>query len=177
MTSTKNSSETPAITVLSRALAEDYVPQPGEICISVTNPRQSPARLKSGWYTVVRLGFHDTDRPGGDFTVMSRVQARAVLEWAREREARPITVHCEHGASRSVAIGVFLAAWLDRPVNLLNDVLAPNPWVIKELRLAALPLALKWLDLRLLRTALFGPLTAQSLYRMMPRSIADTYLK
>jgi hypothetical protein len=85
----------------------------------------------------------------------------------RRHAAAPLTVHCQFGQSRSVAVGIFLAAWLDRQVLLAHDVLAPNPWVLRQLRRAALPCALRWRDWRLLAVALTGPLAPRFRYRMM----------
>jgi len=162
------------VRVLPRLDAQERIPEAREVCISVTNPRQSLATLRDGWFQVLRLGFHDTDRRGGNFTVMSLAQARDVLDFSRGHAGAPLTVHCEAGASRSVAIGVFLAAWLSRPLLLKHDVLAPNPWVIRQLRLAALRQAVAWHDGPLFRTAVCGPLAAR--YRVLPAHIADTYL-
>lgn len=152
----KNSKEHRVIRVLPRAEAETRTPFGGEVCISITNPNQSPAAL--GDYTdVLRLGFHDTDRLGGGFTVMSRVHARDCLAFGARHAAAPMTVHCQFGASRSVAIGLFLAAWLGRPLYVsATDVLMPNPWVINQLRAAALYRSLSDLDWRLLACAVLG---------------------
>lgn len=144
------------VRVLSRHAAAKRVPLAGEVCISITNPRQSAPPLE-GYADILRLGFHDTDREGGNFTVMSRAHAQAVLEFAAKHNAAPLMVHCEAGASRSVGIGLFLAAWLNRPLLLTaTDVLEPNPWVINQLRAAALVRGLSQRDWRLLACALFG---------------------
>lgn len=161
------------IRVLPRLEAERHAAQPGEVCVSITNPRQSPARL-GGFSQVLRLGFHDTDRPGGNFTLMSRGDARALLAFCAEYRNVPITVHCEFGASRSVAAGLFLAVWLRRPLLLNSDVLAPNPWVLRQLRRMALAHALRWWDGRLLWVALRG--AAKFRYEVLPAAVADTYL-
>jgi predicted protein tyrosine phosphatase len=164
------------VRVLPRLDAVHRVPDSGEACISITNPRQSPASLEDGWAEVLRLGFHDTDRRGGGFTEMTLEHAMDVLAFGRRHAAAPLTVPCQFGQSRSVAVGVFLAAWLGRPVQLTHDVLAPNPWVVRQLRRAALLCALRWCDGRLLMVALVSPLAPRFRYGMMPKAIADTYL-
>lgn len=146
-----------SIVVLPREEAEAWVPRPGEVAISIANPRQSRAQLSRDFADVLALGFHDTDRVGGGFTTMSPLHARTVLKLAREGRDKPIMVHCQAGASRSVGIALFLAAWLQRPLEIVAaDVLVPNPWVINQLRAAALPQALRTRDRGLLSCALFG---------------------
>lgn len=144
------------VRVLPRLAAEHRTPLADEVCISITNPRQSPARL-TGFADILRLGFHDTDRIGGGFTVMSGAHAADTLEFSARNASVPLTVHCEAGASRSVAIGMFLAGWLGRPLEVVaTDVMVPNPWVLNQLRAAALYRSLRRCELRLLRCALFG---------------------
>lgn len=146
----------PGILVLSRRNAQNHEPVPGEACVSITNPRQSPAALKSST-DVLRLGFHDTDRRGGNFTPMSFKDAVSVLEFGLRHRQAPLMVHCEFGASRSVAVGLFLAAWFRRPLRVTEtDVLMPNPWVLRQLRLAALYGTPRFRDPKLLKCAVFG---------------------
>ncbi|MEX3984035.1 hypothetical protein AB4Y45_34160 [Paraburkholderia sp. EG287A] len=167
----------PTIRVLTQYDAMRRAPVIGEVCISITNPRQPEADLEPGWSDVLRLGFHDTDRKGGGFTPMSLDHAREVLQFARTHRDVPMTVHCWAGSSRSVGVAVFLAAWLDRELLPVNDVLAPNPWVVRKLQRAALGCAMRWRDFDLMRVALAGPLTRKYRYRMVTKAIADTYVK
>lgn len=105
---------------------------------------------------------------------MSFQHACDLLEFCRKHRDVPLMVHCEAGASRSVAAGIFVAAWLKRPLQLTEvDVLNPNPWVILQLRLAALYLGLKRLDRQLLKISLIGPMPFR--FNVLPRSIAETY--
>jgi len=146
----------PWIRVLPRLVAERREPLEKEVCISITNPKQSPAQL-ADFADVLRLGFHDTDRAGGRATLMSRPDAKAVLAFAHQYRNAPLTVHCEFGASRSVAVGLFLAAWLYRPLFVAaTDVLIPNRWVVNQLRAAAAWRGFCPLDHRLLACAAFG---------------------
>lgn len=144
------------VTVLPRLAAEARTPDAGEVCISIGNPRQSDPRL-NGYAKVLRLCFHDTDRVGGGFQVMTYNQAKIALDFGWDHRAAPLTVHCEAGASRSVAVGLFLAAWLERPLKVeATDVLIPNPWVLNQLRAAALMRGLAKRDLALIKCGLFG---------------------
>lgn len=150
-----------AVIVLSREDAESVSPPAGHVCISITNPRQSDAQL-DGWADVLRLGFHDTDRKGGNFTVMSRADARAIIEFAHKHRAAPMTVHCQYGASRSVAVGAFLAAWRQEKLQITDDVLFPNPLVIRQLRVAGVLAALTLRDRRLFQVCRYGPMALRS---------------
>lgn len=150
------SQERKRIRVLSRHAAALRTPFNGEVCISITNPRQVGPDLV-GYHDILRLGFHDTDREGGNFTVMSPVHAKAVLDFGAQHQGAPLMVHCEAGASRSVGIGLFLSAWLNRPLLLTaTDVLEPNPWVLNQLRAAALYRSLSTRDMRLFACSIFG---------------------
>lgn len=146
-----------AVVVLPRLMAEAIVPPPGHVCISITNPSQSPARLE-GWEDVLRLGFHDTDRTGGGFTTMTLAHAREVLDFAVNHREAHLTVHCEAGASRSVGVGAFLAAWRQEPLQLKDDVLFPNPLVVRKLRQAGLLTMLLSGDRRLFEVSVRGPM-------------------
>lgn len=151
-----------AVVVLPRLMAEAFEPQKGAVCISITNPSQSPARLAEGWHDVLRLGFHDTDREGGGFTAMSIDHARQVLAFMVKHRAAPVTVHCEAGASRSVGVGVFLAAWRGEPLRIQEDVLYPNPLVVRQLRRAGLFAAVQLRNRRLWTVSWKGPMALRS---------------
>lgn len=151
------------VVVLPRLMAEALTPSSEQVCISITNPSQSPAHLE-GWADVLRLGFHDTDRTGGWHTTMTLADAHRVLEFARKHQSAPVTVHCEAGASRSVGVGAFLAAWRQEPLQLKDDVLFPNPLVVRKLRLAGFLKALKWGDRRLLEVSVRGPMALRHEY-------------
>lgn len=139
------------IVALPRLDAESLLHTAESVCISITNPRQHVAHL-GGWHDVLRVGFHDSEDPNGPHQVFSNEQARVVLAFARKYRNRPICVHCEYGASRSYATGLFLADWLQR--DLLSPAGGmPNEWVLQELRKSARFLAWKWLDWALLKTS------------------------
>jgi predicted protein tyrosine phosphatase len=163
------------VQVMSRDAIRTHFPVQGAVCISITNPRQQEASLQDGWTDILRLGFHDTDRPGGNFTPMTPLDAQCVIAFCDTHRDAPIVVHCEFGHSRSVAVGAFIAAWLGRELKLNTDVLNPNPWVIRQLRRQALLPALQARDWALLKVALRGPLARQYRYQMLPANVADSY--
>lgn len=160
------------IRVLPRLQAEALDDVQQTACISIRNPRQSDAQL-SDYAEVLRLGFHDHEWPCHMFTVMTQTHARQVLEFGQKYRTAPLVVHCEYGASRSVAVGLFLAVWLERPLLLTVPVLLPNKWVLTQLRLAALGRALATFDLDLMATAIRGPLASR--FAVLPADIAETY--
>jgi predicted protein tyrosine phosphatase len=143
------------IIVMSRERAEGTTPAAGSVCISITERYHSDAKLH-GWADILRLKFDDIECEGGDYLPLSSEQAREILEFARTYRDRNITPHCHFGYSRSVAVGVFLSAWLNRP--LTADLARPNSWVIARLCSVGLRLAIRWRDLRLLAVCLLGPI-------------------
>ena len=54
---------TPSILILSVGRAEAYQPHRTEVCISITDPKASPARLSPKFKAVLRLSFTDISAP------------------------------------------------------------------------------------------------------------------
>lgn len=161
------------IRVLPRLEAEALLPNPNEVVISITNPNQCPARLGMGWGDVLRVGFHDTEKAWGNYVPIAPAQARDILSFCHWHRSLPMTIHCEFGASRSVAVGLFVAAWLKRPLLLPEPVLNPNQTVLRMLRLHAVKQAFVWQDWRLLELAASGP--KHFLNTIVPPEVAATY--
>jgi rhodanese-related sulfurtransferase len=147
--------EGPTVVVMSRERAEHTRPGAGSVCISITERHHSDAKL-AGWADILRLKFDDIECEGGDYLPLSSEQAREILEFAHGHRDRTITPHCQFGYSRSVAVGVFLSAWLNRPLSA--DLSHPNTWVIARLCAVGLRMAIRWRDLRLLAVCLVGPM-------------------
>jgi predicted protein tyrosine phosphatase len=116
------------IDVLNRQQAEDYNPQQARVIdilapvmISITSP-DKPANLKEGWYEVLRLEFHDVlptySGLDEDLTAFDTDMAAEVLDFAFKHGNRNMFVHCDAGVSRSVAVGMFIAAWQERTLSL-----------------------------------------------------------
>lgn len=125
------------LTVLPRLACEALPWAPGRAFISITNPRQAPAVLPHN-QPILRLGFHDIDYPLEGWKEMTPANARAVLKFVENLppETLSLVIHCEHGASRSSAAGIFLSAWLSSPLDWSGEGV-PNPWVLRVLRRAA----------------------------------------
>jgi predicted protein tyrosine phosphatase len=154
----------PVIYVRSRLDAERIVPRPNEVVISITNPRQAPAVLE-GWKDVLRLGFHDIEEPAGHYREMTLEQANQVLAFVRKHRHSPLLVTCEFGVSRSPAIALFLAAWLNRPLDADEEM--ANAWVLRVMAQAGRQQALRRVSPRLLAVSVMGP---SGVFSPMPRA-------
>lgn len=126
------------LVVLPRLDCEALAFAPGRAFISITNPRQAPAVLPEN-QPILRLGFHDIESPLPGWTEMTPRHAQAVIAFVNNLSSAvdTLVIHCEHGACRSSATGLFLSAWLLAPVEWSGEG-APNPWVLHRLRQAGL---------------------------------------
>jgi predicted protein tyrosine phosphatase len=106
--------------------AEKYDPEPGTVCISITEPlfprgmrTCGPAKLRSGFEDVLRLEFQDYDpiklipdstlinpqhKFPDDAVVMSEEQAAELAAYLLKHRGKNILVHCAAGISRSGAV-------------------------------------------------------------------------
>lgn len=131
--------------VLPRLDAERLNPGPEWACISITNPLQKPAVLDGGAH-ILRLGFYDAEHDTSNFPTMAPAQAGEVLRFVAEHVHRPLLVHCEHGKSRSVAVGLFLEGWMRRQMTC--DTSMANRLVLQRMFTAGLRYSALHLQLR-----------------------------
>ena len=100
----------PELVVLSREEAERYVPGTREICISISDPEASPARVSSRFAAVLRLNFDDViERDEPSDVLFAEDHAREIREFLSSwPNAKRLVVHCNAGVSRSpgVALGL-----------------------------------------------------------------------
>ena len=122
-----------AIVVLDRLSCEALPEAPQRAFISITNPRQAPAVLSAQW--LLRLGFHDVEAPLQGFIAMQEQHAREIFDFLERlpNNTQELIIHCEHGASRSSAVGLFISRWLDAPLSWKGNG-APNFWVLRCLK-------------------------------------------
>jgi hypothetical protein len=158
-----------SVTVMSRERAQGERPACAA-CISITDRHRSDAALV-GWQEVLRLKFDDIECEGSHYLPLSNAQADDILAFARRHQDIDLVAHCEFGYSRSVAVGVFLSAWLDRPLSA--DLSHPNSLVIAKLCIRGLRKALRWRDARLAVVCLVGPMSF-ALRRLVPRETPNT---
>lgn len=129
----------PRLLVLSRQRAEAYEPQRSEVCISITAPHDSPARLSQKFKSVLRLTFSDII--GGtriqfpwDVPFASEHATHIIGFISRWRHVDQIVVHCMAGISRSpgLALGICeLQEWSVEALERAHPLW--NTWVRQEL--------------------------------------------
>ena len=102
--------QVPEFVVLSREEAELYEPRGKEICISISDPDASPARVSSRFAAVLRLNFNDvTERGEPSDILFAEDHAREIRKFLDAwPKAERVIVHCNAGVSRSpgVALGL-----------------------------------------------------------------------
>ena len=102
--------QVPDFVVLSREEAELYEPRGKEICISISDPDASPARVSSRFAAVLRLNFNDvTERGEPSDILFAEDHAREIRKFLDAwPKAERVMVHCNAGVSRSpgVALGL-----------------------------------------------------------------------
>jgi predicted protein tyrosine phosphatase len=101
------------VVTMGQGTAERYEPGDRELCVSITTPGCSDARLSARFIEVLRLAFVDypwerwRDAPSN----ITDGQAAAVVALiARHPTARRLVIHCTAGASRSVSMAMALEA-------------------------------------------------------------------
>ena len=102
--------QVPEFVVLSREEAELYEPRGKEICISISDPDASPARVSSRFAAVLRLNFDDVIERGEPSDILfAEDHAREIRKFLDAwPKAERVMVHCNAGVSRSpgVALGL-----------------------------------------------------------------------
>lgn len=118
MTSIRQSKKVALTRVLfvSQRRAESMQGRPTAAIISITDPGQVRAELKSGWGATLRVAFHDSDPitfpfANQDLTPMKEVQGLQIAQFieAIPQTVRSLVVHCRSGISRSAAIAKAIA--------------------------------------------------------------------
>jgi predicted protein tyrosine phosphatase len=102
--------QVPEFVVLSREEAELYEPRGKEICISISDPDASAARVSSRFAAVLRLNFNDVIERGEPSDILfAEDHAREIRKFLDSwPKAERVMVHCNAGVSRSpgVALGL-----------------------------------------------------------------------
>ena len=99
------------VRVFSREDACQLAPMKDVFVISVYDPEDGPAPLRSGWLGVLRLEFADIECQEPNAILFNNNHAQAILD-ALETHwmgMHSLFVHCRAGVSRSAAIGRFTA--------------------------------------------------------------------
>lgn len=113
----------PQLLILSRRNAEAYKPEGIEICISISDPDLSEARLSEKFAAVLRLAFFDVLAPmPGQSVVFGAEHAEAVVRFvAAWPQANRIVVHCGAGLGRSPGIVLGLCDRAGWPIQELES--------------------------------------------------------
>lgn len=106
------------VLALSQREAEAFVPEAGDVCISIRSHRAECPTLHPQWRDVLYLRFNDVQcechaSPLG----LSRPAARSLVEFVlrHHQSATRIVVHCFVGVSRSVSVAAAIRAALGLP--------------------------------------------------------------
>lgn len=109
------------VDVYDRGGAEGLEPRPDTVVISISTPGQRPARLKEGWEDVLRLEFHDVVRPmegAPELVLFGPYHVEQVLAFTKGHREKDFVIHCDAGASRSVAVGLYLQDYYEAELHL-----------------------------------------------------------
>lgn len=103
------------ILVLNKSEAENYKPILPTAVISITAPENELARFvfTDRFLGILRLQFHDINEPSDKYRLMSKEDAKRVVDFMYqfEQEAQMFLIHCEAGLSRSAGVAAALS-WL-----------------------------------------------------------------
>ena len=99
-----------SVEFISHLEAESRPATPNTGIISITDPDFPDAWLDD-WDPILRLKFHDLDKPWQNYELMSEAQADEIIEWLKKYEDKidSVIVHCWAGASRSAGVAKFIA--------------------------------------------------------------------
>ena len=118
------------INVLSRREMEDEkVGAFGKhIVISITDPKQGEARIKTAPKAILRLQFHDLDKHCEGYEIFTDKDAKKVRRFVTSHlnEIETIVIHCEAGVSRSVGMGAAIAKFYFNDDTVFFDRGIPN---------------------------------------------------
>ena len=116
----------------------------GGAIISITDTDMPIAKLGGSWSIILRLKFDDIDPKwysdigavADPSKCFSAGHAKEILDFFEDVNTMPsvnrLVIHCEHGVSRSGAIGEFLSRRFGIPLTSKHD-LVPNLYVLKML--------------------------------------------
>lgn len=112
------------IVICSQTTAEELEPRTGWGVISIRGPGK-PVNLKAGWDFVMPLEFNDLISKYAGFTCFDENMARTIIarldDLMIDDQVKNLVIHCEHGRSRSQALGMFVhehyAPYLETPAG------------------------------------------------------------
>ncbi len=100
---------------MSQARVEYFKPMAREAIISITGSGLPRAKLRKGWFRVLRLVFDDIEAPFFNAVHFENPHAEEILAWLEkvENKVDKVYVHCHAGRHRSAAVAKFIAERYD----------------------------------------------------------------
>lgn len=132
------------VSFTSQEMAEEFIPRPGWVIISIVDHHGEEANLQDGWTDILRLSFHDTDLTKefseetkqlirDKYPPMCKEQADQIVAFVEKHANAPgLLVHCHAGISRSAAV----AKWVMDRFGLSytdHEMMCHNQWVYQLL--------------------------------------------
>lgn len=116
--------------VLGRADVGRIVPDQPYVVISITDCEREDALVADApsCLGVLRLKFHDVQRPKAGKALMTTQDAQSIVRFIRQRldKARLIICQCEAGFCRSAGVAAALSRWIQGDDALLQRQYLPN---------------------------------------------------
>lgn len=128
--------------VLGRASVREVVPDLPHVLVSITDVGNPEAELSDApmRLATLRLQFHDADRDGAGYTLLSEEDARNIVRFVRahREQIQLVVCQCEAGISRSAGCAAALSKWLNGDDEAFFRLFHPNRWVYRRVLEAAM---------------------------------------
>lgn len=121
------------VTVYSRKDFEDvaYLDK-NRAAISITDPDSPRPFELDGWAALLEVEFYDVPDSGwGSLTPIEQEHADRIVDFIAENLHRDFAIHCEAGASRSVAVGRFMHMLLGFSLKQVHKGNYGNQYVLR----------------------------------------------
>lgn len=111
-----------SVTFINREAAEQKLGAQNLALISITQPNTPPAALKTGWHSVLKIQFDDTNpeiitlkKRKTPRVAITLTDAIKIVKYVHETASavEEIIVHCQGGISRSAAVAKWIAETYD----------------------------------------------------------------
>ncbi len=129
------------IQAFNRNQMESLFPQHNEIAICIYSTGNgelgTPPKLKEGWKDILYLQFDDVDiNNTHGLKPFNTKQAKDILDFVKKNNADKISINCDGGVCRSVAVMVILERLLNRK-DVYNKYPCMNKYVYNTIRKVA----------------------------------------
>lgn len=123
-----------SIQIFSHDEAEKFKPPKNYSIISISSPGKK-TKLKKGYSGKLKLTFHDIDGDCPGLTKFRLLHAVMILRFLRRinKRNRHLVINCGTGASRSVAVALFVSKKYSLRINTEKDLSNYNKLVYEKL--------------------------------------------